>query len=138
MVKLNLHGKASQIKIHENNVSQSSLYSNAYPAKNAVNGKGKFAHTNAGVGQWWKAEFMQEIDFTKIRIKNRSDCCGERLAKTKVMISGKLCGSIQNKTETGKWYEVKCNIKGKEVKLVTVQNTWLQIEGVKVYGTRKN
>jgi hypothetical protein len=53
---------------------------------------------------------------------NRKDCCGARLAGTRVLIGGKLCGKVEEKTANGQWYEVKCKepIQGKMVRLETV------------------
>ena len=94
-----------------------------------------YSQTNKGVGQWWKAKFREEHNFKLIRISARNDCpsCGQNLAKTKVMISGKLCGSLPDKTEKGNMYEIKCNIKGNEIKLVTVQNTHLSIKNFEAF-----
>ena len=64
---------------------------------------------------------------TKVRIKNRLDCCGERLAKIKVFIGDKLCGQLPDTTKDGAWYEVSCDFIGAEVKLVTVQNNAVSI-----------
>jgi len=38
---------------------------------------------------------------TYVRIRNRKDCCGPRLAKTTVKIGGKFCGSVQEGTQNG-------------------------------------
>lgn len=66
---------------------------------------------------------------------NRRDCCGGRLAATKVFIGTELCGSVQGGTQNGKWYEVKCSkpVRGNKVRLVTVQNTYLSISGIEVW-----
>jgi len=125
---------ASLVTFNQELVSQSSPYGdNAYPAANAVDGSDKFTHTNQGVGMWWKAQFAEEYNFTKIRIRNRVDCCGARLAKTKVMVSGQLCGTLPDVTADGEWFEVKCNLIGNEILLVTVQNTSLSISGIQAY-----
>jgi hypothetical protein len=42
---------------------------------------------------WWKASFVggtKMID--SVRIKNRVDCCGERLTLTMITIGGQECG----------------------------------------------
>ena len=59
---------------------------------------------------------------TRIRLKNRIDCCGERLAKTDIFVGDQLCGQIQDNTVVNTWYEVTCNLFGEEVKLVTTQD----------------
>jgi len=88
--------------------------------------------TNQGVGQWWKAEFEQEYFFTKIRIQNRNGW-GYRLAKTNVMVSGTLVGSLPDVTQDNEWYEIPCNHRGNEIKLVTTQDVYLQIQNIEVY-----
>jgi hypothetical protein len=45
----------------------------------------------------------------RVKILNRRDCCGERLAGTKVFIGHKFCGSVAGGTRNGQWYEVKCS-----------------------------
>merc|ERR1711957_1148572 len=122
----------SLVKINESLVSQASPYSNnRFPATNAFHNK--FTHTNKGVGMWWKVKFPVNYNFSKIRIKNRANCCPERLDLTKVYVSGKLCGTIPKGTKKNTWYEVTCNLTGNEIKLVTTQNTYLSIQGFEAY-----
>merc|ERR1711957_300935 len=122
----------SLVKIDESLVSQSSPYSkNRFPATNAFHNK--FTHTNKGKGMWWKVKFPVKYNFSKIRIKNRANCCPDRLDLTKVYVSGKLCGTIPKGTKKNTWYEVTCNLTGNEIKLVTTQNTYLSIQGFKAY-----
>jgi hypothetical protein len=112
-------------------VSQSSPYANnRFPACNAVNGSGRFTHTNKGVNQWWRGRMRHAYRITRIRIRNRRDCCGQRLARTKVLVDGRECGRMPGRTANGRWYEVRCNLRGREIKLVTVQNTYLSITGI--------
>jgi hypothetical protein len=54
----------------------SSVYNNAYRGINAINGGGKFTHTQKGVNQWWKANFGGEYSVVMVKIRNRIDCCG--------------------------------------------------------------
>jgi hypothetical protein len=63
----------------------------------------------------------------RVRVKNRVDCCGERLAATKITIGNEECGSLPTSTSTGQWYEVKCKkpVKGDEVRLTTTKNAYL-------------
>merc|ERR1711957_1161623 len=122
----------SLVKINESLVSQASPYSNnRFPATNAFDNK--FTHTNKGKGMWWKVKFPVKYNFSKIRIKNRANCCPGRLDLTKVYVSGKLCGTIPKGTKKNTWYEVTCNLTGNEIKLVTTQNTYLSIQGFKAY-----
>merc|ERR1711957_752875 len=110
----------------------------SWPASNAIDGCESHTTTIPGVGRWWKADFDEEQLFYKIRIRNRVDCpgCGNRLAKTKVMISDQLCGSMPDVTVSGEWYEVNCYLRGNEIKLVTVQNTWLSISDIQAYAEK--
>ena len=41
-------------------------------------------------------------------------------------------------TKSGQWYTVKCSqpLEGSTIKLVTTQNTWLQINGIELTGSR--
>jgi hypothetical protein len=72
----------------------------------------------------------------RVRVKNRVDCCGERLRDTTVTIDGKICGNLPGSTKTGVWYEVKCEkpLMGKEIQLTTTRSAYLQISGVEVFG----
>jgi hypothetical protein len=73
-------------------------------------GGSRTAITAKGVGNWWKASFKggdQLIE--RVRVKNRHDCCADRLAFTKITIDGEVCGTIPNKgLSNGAWVEVKC------------------------------
>jgi len=88
-------------------------------AKNALDGKpNTMAHTAGGRGHWWRAQFdggAREV--SKVSIRNRLDCCGERLAGTKVYIGEKLCGTVPENTTNGTVYDVVCSapIVGTEV-----------------------
>jgi hypothetical protein len=70
--------------------SQSSTYSGRFAANQALTGKGT-AITKNGVGQWWSVRFSR-FRVTKIKVQNRRDCCGERLAFTDVFVGGSKCG----------------------------------------------
>jgi len=125
--------RTSLLKVENNQVSQSSPYQgDNWPAKNAVNGINTFTHTNQGEGMWFKAYWEEAHLFTKIRIQNRNGC-GDRLAKTQVFVSGTLVGSLPNSTRDNEWYEIYCNDRGNEVKLVTTQNTYLSIQNIEFY-----
>jgi len=71
----------------------------------------------------------------KVRVKNRHDCCGERLTGTKITIGGQFCGTIPA-TGQGKFVEVKCAkpLFGGEIQLTTTRNEYLQINSVECYG----
>jgi hypothetical protein len=62
---------------------------------------------------------------TEVKILNRKDCCGDRLASSRIEVDGKLCGTLPSKTENGKWYSVQCNIEGREIKVSNVKSAAL-------------
>jgi hypothetical protein len=84
---------------------------------------------------WWKAQFGRNYWVDKVRIKNRHNCCGGRLAGTEVFIGGKSCGKVEAGTQNGKWYTVKCqeDLRGKEIELKTTKNEYLSIAGIEVW-----
>jgi hypothetical protein len=53
---------------------------------------------------WWKADFGGEYQISLIKIRNRWNCCGGRLAGTKVFVGNNLCGQVENGTKAKKWY----------------------------------
>ena len=58
-------------------VSQSSQDSNYRPASLAVDGNVKaISHTAQSPNQWWMLEFCQPVTIARVKIWNRSDCCG--------------------------------------------------------------
>jgi hypothetical protein len=67
----------------------------------------------------------------KVRVLNRRDCCGNRLARTIVTVDGKECGRVQTGTKNGQWYDVTCKspLFGKTIRLTTEQKTYLSISG---------
>lgn len=75
---------------------------NRFPCTNAFDKSGsKFTHTNRGVGMYWKSEFGRDYWIDRVRIRNRRDCCGDRLANTAVFIGDKECGKIETGTANG-------------------------------------
>jgi hypothetical protein len=61
----------------------------AYKADWALQNGTKTAITARGQGNWWNAKFAEGDQIVeRVRIKNRHDCCGVRIAGTKVTISG--------------------------------------------------
>ena len=67
---------------------------------------------------WWKAEFGGEYQISMVKIRNRRDCCGNRLKGTKVFIGNTQCGTI-NGGGQGQWYQVRCNVRG-DIKLLLI------------------
>jgi hypothetical protein len=90
-------------------------------------GAKRTAITAKGVGNWWKASFKGGYAMIEsVRIRNRHDCCGDRLTGTKITIDGQFCGTIPS-TGTGAWADVKCAkpLRGKEIQLTTTRNDYL-------------
>jgi hypothetical protein len=78
----------------------SSTYSNSFRASNALTSSNKAAITKRGVGQWWSVQF-RTFYVMKVAVRNRADCCGERLALTNVFVGGTKCGQIPRGTKNG-------------------------------------
>jgi hypothetical protein len=126
----------TKVGFNMGSVKQSTNYgNNAYPASNAWSNGSKFTHTNAGVDQWWEVRFNRGYWIDRVRVRNRSDCCGGRLAGTKVMVDNQLCGQVPGGTKNGQWYTVKCSepMYGGKIRLVTTQNTYLSISGFEAW-----
>jgi hypothetical protein len=81
-------GTSSKISLE--NASMNKPYSgSSYKAEWALEGGKRTAITANGVGNWWKASFVggaRRVE--RVRVKNRHDCCGERLTGTKITIDG--------------------------------------------------
>jgi hypothetical protein len=101
----------------------------SYGAEWALTPKGtKTAITQNGVGMWWKASFKDgKYLVAGVMVKNRVDCCGERLTRTLVTVGGQECGKLPASTATGKWYNVKCAkpLVGGEIQLTTTTSNYL-------------
>lgn len=79
------------------------------------------------------SSIQKEIQISRIRFLNRKDCCGERLTRAKVLIDGQTCGVMPATTRTNVWYDVRCNLTGSTVRLITTTNNFLQISGAQFY-----
>jgi len=134
--EISVEGPATKINLE--NPSLNKPYSTgAYKADWAIKYNGaKTAIAARGVGNFWKASFVGgESVVEKVRVKNRHDCCGNRIAGTKVTVDGELCGTISGGSN-GQWIEVKCSspLVGKEIQLTTTRNDYLQINAVEPFG----
>ena len=124
-------------------VTMSSAYdNNRFPPRNALSDDDLFIHTDKGVGQFWKGLFANGAHtITQVRIKNRGDCCSERLSKANIFIGNQLCGRIPNipAGRTGKWYTLECKnpIIGSSIKIVTTRDDYLNFSQLEVYGMKK-
>jgi hypothetical protein len=71
------YGSSRMIKL--TNAHQSSPYGNGrFPAMNAIDGSGKFTHTNKGTGQYWEALFNGKAtgQASYKKVANRRYCTG--------------------------------------------------------------
>jgi hypothetical protein len=84
---------------------------------------------------WWRANFGGNFWIDRVKIRNRRDCCGARLAGTAVFIGGKECGKVESGTSNGRWYTVNCqgSIQGDKIELKTTRNEYLSISGIEVW-----
>lgn len=73
----------------------------------------------------------------EVKILNRQDALGERLANAHVTIDGKDFGFLPSETATGEWYVLKSKsgVVGGSITVSTTDNTWLQIADIQVFGT---
>lgn len=97
-------------KLTLTNASMNKPYSaSSYKAEWALEaGAKRTAIAAIGAGNWWRASFADGNSLIeRVRIRNRHDCCGERIAGTKVTVDGQLCGTIPS-AGNGAWIEVKC------------------------------
>jgi hypothetical protein len=96
-------------KITLKNPSMNKPYSaGSYKADWALSGGSKTSIAAKGVGNWWKAYFDDGARLVeRVRVKNRHDCCGGRIAGTKVTISGQFCATLPS-AGNGAWIDVKC------------------------------
>lgn len=80
---------------------QSSTYSSASPASKAIDGNTSgdgqvtVTHTLESTNNWWRIDLGAEYDLSRIDIYNRTNCCSDRLAGTKVYV-----GSVDSYTPT--------------------------------------
>lgn len=124
-------------------VTMSSAYNNnMFPPRNALNDDNTFVHTDQGVGQYWKGLFANGAHtIVQVRVKNRNDCCGERLSGTNIFIGNTLCGRIPEipTGRNGKWYTLECKhpIIGSSIRLVTTKDVPLNFAQLEVYGMKK-
>jgi hypothetical protein len=112
----------TKVEFNVSSAKQSTNYSNSnFLPDFAFKGPTRFTHTKKGVGQWWEVGFNQPYLVDRVRVKNRHNCCGNRLNRTKVFVGTEECGSV-NGGSNGAWYTVKCSkpIFGNKIRLVTV------------------
>jgi hypothetical protein len=87
-------------------VTASSNYGGMYPIEKFVDGTGTFGHTanSPTANEWVEINVGSQSSITKVVIKNRVDCCGERSVGLKVQILGQSRAIIK---ESGAFTENK-------------------------------
>ena len=128
--------------------SQSSTYHSDhtglnYPASNAINGVtdgSTFQNTNSGAGQYWQVKLGQNSLISKITIWNRRNH-EDRFTKVKLEIFDENNKSVYNtiiqRTEHDQILFTVDGINkiGRTVRLTQLENTYLHMAEVEVYGT---
>ncbi|XP_039382140.1 fucolectin-like [Mauremys reevesii] len=137
--------------------TQTSTYDNEEIGKavagKAVDGKrdgkwlqGSCSHTQLDTEPWWNVDLGSRQSVSAVIVKNREDCCGERLEGAQIRVGdavadhGKhdpICGTITD-TRPGSLSTICCN--GLEGRYVTVtipgRAEYLTVCEVEVYGTQ--
>ncbi|XP_039177324.1 fucolectin-like isoform X2 [Crotalus tigris] len=109
-------------------------------------GQNTCTHTKRERGPWWYVDLGSRHAISSVVVKNRADCCGERLQGAEIRVGnfvsnhGKnnpLCGRITD-TRLGSISTISCN--GRVGRYVTVtvpsRTVSLALCEVEVYGTR--
>jgi len=124
---LEVSGEATKLTLEKPSMNKPYSKGN-FHASFALMGGAKTSIAARGVGNWWRASFVGgDAIIESVRVKNRHDCCGERLVGTRVTVDGKECGMITSNPGNGKYFDVKCKepVMGKVIQLTTTKNTWL-------------
>ncbi|XP_054841935.1 fucolectin-like [Eublepharis macularius] len=138
--------------------SQSSTYTHVYGISGisgyAVDGKcdGKFTahsctHTNHEINPWWSVDLGREYAISLVVVKNRQDCCGERIQGATIHVgshmgdfskSSFICGTITDLRD-GSLSTILCN--GALGRYITIaiprRVTFLSLGEVEVHGTHR-
>jgi len=94
-------------------------------------GHGTCTHTN-GAG-WWMVNLQDRFTVQRVSIKNRMDCCSDRINGVQVYAGDHLCGEISYNAEI-LTYDVDCSgVVASTVKVVN-PNTHLTLCEVRVWG----
>ncbi|XP_015680460.1 fucolectin-like [Protobothrops mucrosquamatus] len=109
-------------------------------------GQNTCTHTKQERGPWWYVDLGRRYAISSVVVKNREDCCGERLQGAEIRVGnfvsnhGKnnpLCGRITD-TRLGSINTISCD--GRVGRYVTVtvpgRTVSLALCEVEVYGTR--
>ncbi|KAM4022007.1 uncharacterized protein ACNLHF_027292 [Anomaloglossus baeobatrachus] len=131
--------------------SQSSTYDKFGASENAIDNSpstvymsGHCSHTDMDVEPWWRVDLLGTYNITKVKIRNRGDCCAERINGAEIRIgNSREKGGNRNprcvKIESlglGKEEEYVCGMVGHYVTItIPGRAGYLTLCEVKVYGT---
>nr|XP_060628780.1 uncharacterized protein LOC132773555 [Anolis sagrei ordinatus] len=104
-------------------------------------------HTNRDYEPWWYVDLGEEYAIATVVVKNRGDCCGERLQGAQIRVgnyggnnckSNFHCGTITD-TRAGSISTISCyGFKGRYVSIIIPnRREWLHVCEVEVYGTKE-
>ena len=117
--------------------SQSSTYGQ-YPAINAIDGNFMtFSHTLEEQGAWWQVKLPKDVNVSEIHIKNRVDCCQNRLSDFDVLLlnqNGDVMMSKRFNTTQQDYSIMNVGVVGRIVRIQLRNKQFLHLSGVKVYG----
>ena len=117
--------------------TQSSNYGQ-FPPANAIDGNFMtFSHTQEEQSAWWQVRLPKEVYIEKIVIKNRKDCCQDRLKSFDLIIM-----DSDNKAITSKYYPdsqpeytiTGINRIGRIIRVQLREKNYLHLGEVSVYG----
>lgn len=110
---------------------------------------GSVSHTNNLPNDWWEVDLGAYQQIREIKIWNRTDCCGERLANFYVMVSpvpfssNYLQSSLNDQQvwsyhverSVGREITVPVSAAGRYVRIQLAGQNWLSLAEVEVIGT---
>ncbi|CAI5778806.1 Hypothetical predicted protein [Podarcis lilfordi] len=134
---------------------QSSIYSHPIipSASKAIDGNcegnffhGSCTHTSTEKEPWWHVDLGEQFAISTVVVKNREDCCSERLLGAEIRVgdsvadhgkSNPLCGNITD-TRRGSFSSLNCHwLKGRYVSVnLPGDASTLTLCEVEVYGTK--
>ncbi|XP_040263665.1 uncharacterized protein LOC120979167 isoform X2 [Bufo bufo] len=131
--------------------SQSSTYDKFGASENAIDDSpstiymsGRCSHTDLDVEPWWMVDLINVYNITKVKIRNRGDCCQERINGAVIKIGNSPeNGGTQNSRCTkieslglGEEGEYVCGMVGRYITItIPGKAAYLTLCEVKVYGT---
>lgn len=109
-----------------------------YPAVNAIDGNFmSFNHTQEEQNAWWQVRLPKEVYIEKIIIKNRQDCCKDRLNNFDVIVMNANNKAVVSKYQKDSADEYTINGINRIGRIVRIQlrgKNYLHLGEVRVYG----